>query len=249
MPLGRSGDHAAAPGMVSVNDLHDVYVYSHVNETHNQQVFGTTLSGSRRSRRWRGSARRQSRTGVRAARGFPQPVADLRAGPVFSRAAVRRWLNRQQKGKGRMSTVLSTINLKGGVGKTTTTVGLAEMLVAEHRMEFLLIDLDPQTNATVSLIDEQAWKELDEQGLTVAQLFIDALTEDRQLAGSGSMTQSSGCRINPGPTGLDLLPSSLGSSTSRRSSQRCPLGRTTRWPSAQSSRQRSSDGLTTGITS
>ena len=58
------------------------------------------------------------------------------------------------------------------------TVGIAEMLVAEHGMRVLVIYLDPQTNATVSLIDEQAWKDLDENGLTVAQLFIDALSED-----------------------------------------------------------------------
>ena len=109
-----------------------------------------------------------------------------------------------------MSTVLSTINLKGGVGKTTTTVGLAEMLVAEHRMRVLLIDLDPQTNATVSLIDEQTWKELDERGLTVAQLFIDALSEDpaaRRFRLDDAIQRDVGSV--QGLRGLDLLPSSL----------------------------------------
>jgi chromosome partitioning protein len=47
------------------------------------------------------------------------------------------------------------VAIKGGVGKTTITVGIAEMLVAEHGMRVLVIDLDPQTDATVSLIDEQ----------------------------------------------------------------------------------------------
>lgn len=142
--------------------------------------------------------------------GFPEPVAELRAGPVFSRVAVRRWLRRQRKGKRRMSTVLSTINLKGGVGKTTTTVGIAEMLVAEHGMRVLVIDLDPQTNATVSLIDEQVWKDLDEQGLTVAQLFIDALSEDpaaRRFRLDDAIQTDVGSV--PGLRGLDLLPSSL----------------------------------------
>lgn len=143
-------------------------------------------------------------------RGFPEPVADLRAGPVFSRAAVRRWLRRQQEEKGRMSTVLSTINLKGGVGKTTTTVGVAEMLVAEHGMRVLVIDLDPQTNATISLINEHIWKELDEQGLTVAQLFIDALSKDpaeRRFRLDDAIQTDVG--TVPGLRGLDLLPSSL----------------------------------------
>jgi chromosome partitioning protein len=51
--------------------------------------------------------------------------------------------------------VVSLINLKGGVGKTTTTVQLAECLVSEFGKKVLVIDLDPQTNATISLIDER----------------------------------------------------------------------------------------------
>lgn len=143
-------------------------------------------------------------------RGFPEPVAELRAGPVFSRVAVRRWLKRQRKGKARMSTVLATINLKGGVGKTTTTIGIAEMLAAEHRMRVLVVDLDPQTNATVSLIDEQVWKDLDENGLTVAQLFNDALTEDpavRRFRLDEAIQRDVGSIS--GLRGVDLLPSSL----------------------------------------
>jgi chromosome partitioning protein len=71
--------------------------------------------------------------------------------------------------------VVSLINLKGGVAKTTTTVQLAECLVSEHSKRVLVIDLDPQTNATISLIDEDKWLDLNEQGLTVAQLFLDKL--------------------------------------------------------------------------
>jgi chromosome partitioning protein len=109
-----------------------------------------------------------------------------------------------------MSTVISTINLKGGVGKTTTTVGLAEMLVAEHRKRVLLVDLDPQTNATVTLIDEELWRDLDADGLTVAQLFIDALTEDpaeRRFRLDDAIQHDVGSVA--GMRGLDLLPSSL----------------------------------------
>lgn len=54
-----------------------------------------------------------------------------------------------------MATVIATINLKGGVGKSTTTVAVAEMMSAEFRKKVLVIDLDPQTNATVMLIGEQ----------------------------------------------------------------------------------------------
>ena len=76
-----------------------------------------------------------------------------------------------------MSTVIASINLKGGVGKTTTTVAIAEMLSAEFGKRVLVIDLDPQTNATVMLIGETKWKKLNGASQTLARLFQDALVD------------------------------------------------------------------------
>jgi chromosome partitioning protein len=49
-----------------------------------------------------------------------------------------------------MATVYAVANQKGGVGKTTTAVNLAAC-VSEAGCRTLLIDLDPQCNATVAL--------------------------------------------------------------------------------------------------
>ena len=51
-----------------------------------------------------------------------------------------------------MGKVISIINMKGGVGKTTLSIGIADYL-SEIGKRVLLIDADPQFNATQAMID------------------------------------------------------------------------------------------------
>ena len=138
---------------------------------------------------------------------FPAPVAELRAGPVFARDAVRRYLRRRNR---HMAHVISTINLKGGVGKTTTTVGLAEILSAKFGKKVLVIDLDPQTNATTVLIGEDRWRDLNEQRHTLVTLFVDALRSDGEPA-KFDLDATLQRKVSPVDEvrTVDLLPSSL----------------------------------------
>ena len=104
--------------------------------------------------------------------------------------------------------VISTINLKGGVGKTTTSVALAETFSTTLGKKVLVIDLDPQTNATLMLIGEDRWFELNSKGHTLAQLFKDALDPDHKTFDLESTFQRRVSDVEGART-IDLLPSIL----------------------------------------
>lgn len=67
--------------------------------------------------------------------------------------------------------VVSVVNMKGGVGKSTTVACIAETLASEANLRVLVIDLDPQSNVSMMLSGLDRWGDLRQQGQTIDTYF------------------------------------------------------------------------------
>ncbi len=113
--------------------------------------------------------------------------------------------------------VISFINYKGGVGKTTTTYHVGCSLAQHHNKKVLLIDIDPQTNLTFLCAPVEAWEKVKQKAGTIAtiyQRFLDRKSLDTKRFIWHTPIQAGRQRI-PNvdliPCDVDLLGEDLGS--------------------------------------
>jgi len=83
----------------------------------------------------------------------------------------RRRLPRPSPLTAKKATIVSFINYKGGVGKTTTTYHIACALAYYHDKKVLMVDIDPQTNLTFLCVDYDSWKRFKTTNGTIATLY------------------------------------------------------------------------------
>ncbi len=107
-----------------------------------------------------------------------------------------------------MARIISFINYKGGTGKTTIAVETAATLAKEYDFKVLLIDLDPQTNASFYLVSETDWEEWAFSQGSLKNIFQNAIHGEAQDINKTIMTDLYDC-IDLLPSHLDLLPVDL----------------------------------------
>ncbi|MCW6035689.1 ParA family protein [Spirulina subsalsa FACHB-351] len=105
-----------------------------------------------------------------------------------------------------MGLVLTTINMKGGVGKTTLTINLATCLARDYQKRVLVLDLDSQISATLSVIPPHEFARLRKARRTLSYLIDKVIRPyiSRKFSAEDMILESV-CGIS----GLDLLPGDI----------------------------------------
>lgn len=105
-----------------------------------------------------------------------------------------------------MTHIIATTNMKGGVGKTTLTVNLGASLAKDRGQRVLLVDLDTQISATLSLVSPHDFAKLRQEKRTLKHLINDQL----QLMNQTTTTVHDVIKSYiANVKGLDLLPGDI----------------------------------------
>ena len=80
-----------------------------------------------------------------------------------------------------MGLIIATVNMKGGVGKTTLSVNLATCLTKYHGKRVLVVDLDTQISATLSLMPPHDFAKIRKERRTLSYLVSKVVKPDSKL--------------------------------------------------------------------
>lgn len=109
-----------------------------------------------------------------------------------------------------MAVTISLLNMKGGVGKTTLAVNLAWHMFQNEGKMVLLVDLDPQFNATQYVMDYSIFNKHRHEHGTIADLLIDQPRLDVRLKRLEKDPKHALYTVRKGGScRFDLLPSEL----------------------------------------
>lgn len=105
-----------------------------------------------------------------------------------------------------MGHVIATANMKGGVGKTTLSVNLATCLAKNHGQRVLVLDLDTQISATLSLMSPVDFASRRKKRKTFRHLIDQIITPgDAADFTIQDIIQTEVCKL----PGLNLLPGDI----------------------------------------
>jgi chromosome partitioning protein len=153
---------------------------------------------------------------------FPDAVAELRSGPVWSKADIVQWAretgrtlieksHHKKVPRKQDAIVVAVVNMKGGVGKSTVTANLGWYSAYMRNRKVLLIDLDPQFNLSQFVLGSERYEEiLKKKKPTVFEIFQQFVAPPGSRQGSLAAVDAI-CSVKNWADGscLDIVPSKL----------------------------------------
>ncbi len=114
--------------------------------------------------------------------------------------------------------LIAVVNMKGGVGKTSTVVGLADALAAKSVGSILVADVDTQATASYCIAGDRVLTELIKTDKTIDQFLVRTLVDEDRTAHLAEYIRPNVSNTRHQRKQLDL--SLLASSTTLRASER-----------------------------
>ena len=159
---------------------------------------------------------------------FPQPMAELKSGPIWSRDNVVAWAaengievapstqgkdTKNNSGGAKMAISVALVNMKGGVGKSTLSANLGWYCGHRKNKKVLLIDLDPQFNLSQYVLGPSKYGQHITDGKSTILDIFEQFTPSAVSGAPRAKLDPSSVIVNvTKPYGgglLDLIPSRL----------------------------------------